>query len=402
MNRLFRGLSNGTLQLLVMAIGLLLLWGMLAPVGTLVWWITEGSETAERIRQRLADYTPNDIEMNNIEMDDIEPENIVINDPENSSSNRDATVLEAPPNALAKPNSAAKTSTDRLNSASSVPDFSAPSTITEINCYIIFLTGVGDYSTDQLTPGEKTFLDRLEQAQPGCVTVRDVFPYSAANQDLAAGRWLTPLWQVAEQGEGWLKNADLLIKIRNLWRFALSADDRYGSIYNQGIASAMLDRMNATHPISETQEIQIVLIGTSGGAQVALGAVPYLKDWLNVPVTVISAGGTFGGTVGFQQVDRVYHLRGDRDWVITIPNWLFPSRWPWTIGSPLNRARQQGRYQVLNSGSHSHDGEDGYFGQAIEPESQKPYVELTLQLVNQLPIWSTDLPASSYPLPPNR
>jgi len=79
---------------------------------------------------------------------------------------------------------------------------------------------------------------------------------------------------LCQWGRGWLNVADVLIKIRNLWRFAV--DNRYGPIYNQGIATAIIDRMNAAYsiPLSQRQSFKIILIGTSGGAQVALAA-PY-------------------------------------------------------------------------------------------------------------------------------
>ncbi|WNZ27102.1 hypothetical protein HJG54_29775 [Leptolyngbya sp. NK1-12] len=317
-------LRSSTWNLVLLAGFLVLLWGMLAPVGTLVWWLNQSSESLGfKRQQRLPERNP--------------------------------------------------------------PKTTAHS----INCYVVFLTGVGDYSVDQLTPGEEFFLDRLEQLRPNCVTVRDVFPYSAANKDLAGDRFLAPLWDAAEHAEGWLKEADVLIKIRNLWRFAISADDRYGKVYNQGIADAIVDRMNAAHPISTAEPLQVILIGTSGGAQVALGAVPFLEDWLNARLIVISAGGAFDGEAGFAEAEAVYHLQGKRDWVEDIPRILFPSRWSWTVGSPINRARREGRYRTQISGPHTHDGPEGYFGTATEPSSQMAYVELTLEQVNQLPFWSS-------------
>lgn len=306
----------------------MLVWGMVAPVGTLVWWFKQSSESLGL----------------------------------------------KPQNRLLKGNS-----TGAANN---------------INCYIVFLTGVGDYSVDQLTPGEELFLDRLAQLHPNCVTVRDVFPYSAANKDLAGDRFLAPLWEAAEHADGWLKQADVLIKIRNLWRFAISADERYGKVYNQGIADAILDQMNASHPIAAGAQPDIILIGTSGGAQVALGAVPYLNQWLEARLIVVSAGGTFDGETGFNEADAVYHLQGKRDWIEDIPRIVFPPRWAWTVGSPINRARREGRYTVLSSGPHTHDGKEGYFGKAVEPSSQALYVELTLQQVNQLPFWSDQPPSS--------
>lgn len=313
-------LSGGTFRLLLLAGCLLLLWGTLAPVGTLVWWLKQNRELGLKQRSPLR--------------------------PEINRS--------IPPKA------------------------------STINCYIIYLPGVGDFSADQLTPGEEWFLDHLTQQHPHCVAVRDVFPYSVTNQDLNSKRFLNPLWQ-------WAKRTDtyVLVQIRNLWRFAISADDRYGVIYNQGIADTIIKRMNAVHPLprSDQKPLKIILIGTSGGVQVALGAVEYLEQWLNAQLIVVSIGGTFDGENGFEAVERVYHLKGQRDWVEDIPGIVFASRWPITVGSPFNQARRQGRYTALNSGSHTHDGEEGYFGLAIAPPGVS-YVKLTLQEVNQLPIWS--------------
>lgn len=258
-----------------------------------------------------------------------------------------------------------------------------------INCYIVFLTGVGDFSANQLLPGEEVFLDRLERSHPHCVTVRDVFPYSAANESLGGERFLAPLWQFAEEAEGFFGAADVLIKIRNLWRFAISADDRYGSVYNLGIANAIVDRMEAAHPLAQTsgRSLQVILMGTSGGAQVALGAVPYLSQWLpDTQIAIASIGGVFGGTDGFNAAEHVYHLHGQRDWVDNIGTIIFPSRWVWTVGSPFNQAVRQGRYTTHSTGPHEHDGAEGYFGmEVINKDIQ--YVDLTVQRVNQLPVW---------------
>jgi len=325
LKHLLHQLLGSTSKLLLLAGLVLLVWGTLAPVGTLVWWLNQNTETlGARKRKVLSSTSPKR------------------------------------PTAIAR------------------------------NCYIVYLPGVGDYSADQLTPGEEWFLSQLARLHPNCVVVSDVFPYSAANKDLAGRRILAPLWSAIENADGWLENADVLIKIRNLWRFAISADDRYGPIYHQGIADAILDRMNAAHPIPQNHQmpLNVILIGTSGGVQVALGAVTYLEQWLDARLTVVSLGGTFNGEEGFESSHHVYHFQGDRDWVEDISHVVFPSRWGWTVNSPFNRARREGRYTVLSSGSHAHDGKEGYFGLAIA-HAQTPYVELTLQQINQLPIWSS-------------
>lgn len=337
--RILTRIQGETLRLLILAGIVLLIWGVLAPVGTLLWWLQQDIEGLRSERLRLRQRRPPDVLTGN-------------------SPNLDAR--------------------SNLNP-----------------CYIIFLTGVGDFSANQLAPGEEMFLERLEAQHSNCVVVSDVFPYSAANENLGGRRLLAPLWRFAAEAEGWLGNANILIKIRNLWRFAISIDSRYGPVYNFGIATAVVDRMYAAQPIPtfSSQPLKLVLVGTSGGAQVALGASEYLERWLNAELTVISVGGVFSGTNGFDEVKQVYHLQGEQDWIEDLSYILFPSCWPWVVGSPFNQARQQGRFTVHNTGPHAHDGPTGYFGQDFIGTSDKHYLEITLRVVNQLPMWSESIPS---------
>ena len=315
-------LRGGSLKLLTIALLILLVWGTLSPVGTLIWWADEGVQLL-------------------------------------GLKNNPKVISVSPTTSISKSS--------------------------QLNCYIVFLPGVGDFSANQLTSGEELFLDSLVAAHPNCIAVSDVFPYSAANESLGGKRVLAPLWNFADRAQGWLAISNVVIKIRNLWRFAISADPRYGPIYNQGIATAIVERMTAQQPIPEKP--QIILLGTSGGVQVALGAADYLKRDLEADIVVVSLGGVFAGTNGFKVSDRVYHLHGEFDWVENIGAVVFPSRWRWSVASPFNQARLQNRYTVASSGAHAHDGAEGYFGENLNNKGVT-YVDLTLQQVNQLPIWS--------------
>lgn len=327
LKQILSGIQSGTAKLLLLVAIILLAWGTLAPIGTLVWWINQDSESLAR-----------------------------------------------------------------KNRSRSLPSPEEPDADTQtIDCYIVFFTGVGDFSANQLAPGEEAFLDRLVSKHPNCVAVRNVFPYSATNKSLGGRRILAPLWEFAEEADGWLENTDVLIKIRNLWRMALSIDDRYGPVYNQGIATAVIEQMDAVHPIPSPSlpPFKLILIGTSGGAQVALGAADYLDQWVKAQLIVVSIGGDFSGSEGFDAVEQVYHLEGRKDWIADISSILFPPRWTWTISSPFNRAKQQGRFTSIVSGPHEHNGAMGYFGQTPVTGESDTYLDLTVQIVNQLPIWST-------------
>ncbi|AFZ30104.1 hypothetical protein Glo7428_1543 [Gloeocapsa sp. PCC 7428] len=327
MKRVFDWLHGTTFKLLSLAVVIFLIWGTLAPLETLLWWLSQDEES-------------------------VNPD----------SSQPDAT-----------------------------SDDDSSSTEASVNCYVVFLPGVGSYDADNLTEEESNFVDRVIESHPQCVSVRDVFPYSAANEGLVGERILAPVWNVIRQSDGL---AYTVINIRNIWRMALSADPRYGTVYNRGIASAIIDRMNAASPIPPAnQRINAIVMSTSGGAQVALGAVPYLEDWLNAQVFAISIGGVFAGRDGFAQANGVYHLYGTEDWIDDIGWIIFPSRWRWVFGSPFNRARRQGRYQAIETGPHEHDGDRGYFGEATVDDGTK-YIDLTLEKLNALPIWSVDNPST--------
>jgi len=53
---------------------------------------------------------------------------------------------------------------------------------------------------------------------------------------------------------------------------------------------------------SARQPLKLILIGTSGGGQVALGATEYLDEWLDAQIIVVSVGGVFNGINGLMRL----------------------------------------------------------------------------------------------------
>ena len=63
-------------------------------------------------------------------------------------------------------------------------------------CFVVFLSGIGSISGDELLPSETAFLDRLQAALPEARIVRDVFPYAPSGRPLVTGqRVFTWLWR---------------------------------------------------------------------------------------------------------------------------------------------------------------------------------------------------------------
>ncbi|MBE9167635.1 hypothetical protein IQ238_08940 [Pleurocapsales cyanobacterium LEGE 06147] len=64
------------------------------------------------------------------------------------------------------------------------------------------------------------------------------------------------MWRVTEKADGWLELTQYLLEFRNVWRMAISADDRYGRIYNPAIALSIMERMEQQQSIPRSHKSQ--------------------------------------------------------------------------------------------------------------------------------------------------
>ena len=158
---------------------------------------------------------------------------------------------------------------------------------------------------------------------------------------------------------------DIFINLRNTFQVAVSTDNRYGPVFNRGTAQVIL---NSLRQQGYRPGVPITLLGYSGGAQVALGAVTYLKYALGAPIEVISLSGVISGNNGVAELDRLYHLTGDRDLLAQIGAMMFPKRWPCITWSTWNQAKAVGKIRFISLGPVSHNGATG----PIDPVAQLP------------------------------
>ncbi len=152
--------------------------------------------------------------------------------------------------------------------------------------FAVYLTGVAGFSGDFLSRRERGFLRRLLDRVPGLQIVDDVFPYSATNNPLDGDRLLRALWVWLQKWRLRIPNNvfDLLIIMHNIGQTLVSSDRRYGPAYNSGVARAVAQRLRA----KGFQSGPVHLITYSGGAQIAVGITPYLKQMLDCSVYVIA------------------------------------------------------------------------------------------------------------------
>ncbi|MGF1664072.1 MAG: hypothetical protein ACFCVG_16690 [Kineosporiaceae bacterium] len=235
--------------------------------------------------------------------------------------------------------------------------------------HLVFLSGIGAISGTELLPTEAEFLRLLDARLTRVAVVTDVFPYAAGGDGLTGRRAFARLWRLLYRmrlrGGHVLTN---LVNLRNLFQVLVSADSRYGPVFNYGTSrQVLLGLLRAGYRPEERRPV--FLLGSSGGGQIAVGAVPYLEDTLGAPVEVISLGGVMSSDPGLRAVDHLTHVHGSLDGIQALGGRVFPSRWPTSPGSEWNRALREGRIEKIAIGPLRHQGAGGYLdGTTTLPE----------------------------------
>ncbi len=249
--------------------------------------------------------------------------------------------------------------------------------------YLIYLDGISQSCADYPVRVQN-FLDELIAAlPPDVVLIQDILAYSALNRPLTAQRPFSTVWRWINRVEAWNEQSplDIFINLRNTFQVAVSTDNRYGPVFNRGTAQVILNSLRQQNYRPGTP---ITLLGYSGGAQVALGAVTYLKYALDVPIEVISLAGVLSGNNGVTAIDRLYHLTGDRDVLAQIGAMMFPKRWPLLSFSDWNQAKSEGRVQLVPLGSVSHNGANGPLDPVSQLPNGKSHLSQTLEIIMEI------------------
>ncbi|MGL4608751.1 MAG: hypothetical protein ACRCYY_03560 [Trueperaceae bacterium] len=247
--------------------------------------------------------------------------------------------------------------------------------------YIIFLDGIAKAGQDNYEDVE-LFLERLQQQLPRAVVIGSVLPYSVTNRPLTSARPLARFWRWAKQRK--LGNTkDLIgfsINVRNMFQVLVSADSRYGPIYNLGAARLIIEPLlQKGYPVGSG--LPVTLIGYSGGAQVAAGATPYIKELLRAPVDLISLAGVISADPGLNDVRFLYHLAGSKDRVENIATLLCPGRWPVSQNSSWNRAKRKGKFTYVPMGPMFHNGKHSYLDVKANLANGQSFLDHTVKTV---------------------
>ena len=226
---------------------------------------------------------------------------------------------------------------------------------TNVARYVVYLDGIAQ-SSGTYTPDIETFLDALSPELPVNVTlVRGVMAYSVLNRPLDADPILSRFWKFVDARRSRSLNSLLgwCINLRNVTIVAVSADPRYGPMYNFGMADVIYRSLLA-NGYPKGSGTPVTLVGYSGGGQMACGSASFLKRALDAPVDVVSLGGVISGNDPILQLEHLYHLVGNRDNVEKLGPIMFSSRWPLAVLSYWNRAKRLGSLTRVSLGPVGH------------------------------------------------
>jgi hypothetical protein len=251
--------------------------------------------------------------------------------------------------------------------------------------FLIYLDGIAQ-SSGKYTPDIETFLDALAPELPPSVRlVRGVMAYSVLNKPLDDDPVFSRFWKLVEASRA--RNLDsllgMIINLRNVLIVAVSADPRYGPMYNFGIARVMYKSLMA-NGYKKNSGVPVTLIGYSGGGQMACGSATFLKRALGAPVDVISLGGVISGNDPILDLEHLFHLVGDKDRVERIGPVMFSSRWKIAVLSFWNRAKRLGSLTEISLGPVGHQVPGGMLDPNAKLPDGRTYLRQTLDYIRSI------------------
>ncbi|MFB4262173.1 hypothetical protein [Nonomuraea sp. GTA35] len=224
------------------------------------------------------------------------------------------------------------------------------------DAYLVYLDGIGKRRFRDTRDGGK-LVEALIAGAPELRVLGQVQPYSP----LAAPLVDRPVWE-------WLRHhVALLLFLHNVMQIFVAADHRYRPLYNRAVGAQIADQLRRAG-YRPGSGIPVVLVSYSGGAQVAIGAVPALHAGLRAPLLLITLGGFHNGANDLTHAGHLYQLTSDHDWIERVGTWLFPQRWRVFRRSAWNRARRDGRITTRRLDPATHVGRNSY----ISPEARLP------------------------------
>ena len=236
---------------------------------------------------------------------------------------------------------------------------------------IVFLTGISDYANPDLSREQIDFLQEIGKQYPVDIIVAEPFPYEAFTPKQFA---LFEIWRYL----GFQEPPLWVISLHNFWQTALTVC--FEKVYGNAVARCIINRIG----LPKSDNSSLIFICGSTGANLILAAAPTLKQQLRSHLIIISYGGVFRSSKGFDLVDKFYHLIGQKDIWAKLGEIVFPGRlFSWGY---FNKAKQENRFSIHYTGEHEHLN---YLSNKLPESQSESYRELTLNIVMSVLLKST-------------
>lgn len=239
-------------------------------------------------------------------------------------------------------------------------------------CYVVYLDGIHQ-STEQHPPRVAALLAKLAAQLPaGTVLIEAIETYTISPAELAAdagSRWFwRRLFALQESHPNPLVSGicAALVQANNVIKVGISADRRYGPILNYELALKVAQRL-VEGGLRQGSGQRIVLLGYSGGGEMAMGMADVLQVICRCPVQILTFCGVFSGNQRLSQVAGIAMVVGSRDPVAALGQLLFPGRSPLLPLSNWNKARLAGGVRRQVVAGMGHNGRSGPFSPRHRP-----------------------------------
>ncbi|APD48013.1 MULTISPECIES: alpha/beta hydrolase [Synechococcaceae] len=232
--------------------------------------------------------------------------------------------------------------------------------------FLVYLDGIHQVERDH-PPRVLRLLEEIERGlDPGTVLLKGMESYTVLPVKLADDRGSAWLWRrlFALQEEhplAWIRFlAAFLVQANNVIKVGISSDRRYGPIANYLLA---LKIVHSLLPLGFVigQQQQLVLLGYSGGGEMAMGVADYLHQLSRSPIRILAFCGVFSGNQQLEHVESIEMVVGSRDPVAAFGRLAYPGRLDLLPLSRWNQARRRGQVSQRMLRGMGHNGEYGPF-----------------------------------------
>lgn len=240
------------------------------------------------------------------------------------------------------------------------------------DAYLVYLDGIGKRRfTDTRDGGQ--LVKAIIAGAPELRVLGQVQPYSPLADPLA-GR---PVWD-------WLRrHAGITLFLHNVMQTFVAADRRYRPLYNRAVGDQIACQLRLAG-YEPAKGIPVVLLGYSGGAQVATGAVAELFIQLHAPLYLITLGGFHNGANDLAHALHLYRLTSANDWIERLGIGVFPQRWRLWRRSAWNRALDAGKITKRSLDPATHVGPRSYISPTARLADGHSHLDRTTETVIEI------------------